>query len=244
MVCRRPRRRASACRRPQERLTGKPLSDQRSGFPVVLVKEVMPSSTSFVVISTVDVKEWIEKVPSVDRLRPDRCPCCGGASRPVGQNLRVWGHGVRRRLFVGVFLLAMPAQAVTIEVRRFLCRYPDCERTFTVLPRQACPHRRYLLSTIVLALALWAVAKDRTTRIRQRLSPDELLDHHIPWSSWPQLLRWAEAGDLTVDGLEDDLDRHRRAERIALSYAGRSPPETRGRPLAQRAFIGAGGHIR
>ena len=201
----------------------------------------MPSSTSFVVISTVDVKDWIEKVPSVDRLRPNRCPCCGGASRPVGKALKIWGHGVRSRLLWGVWSLGQLPAAVTIDARRFLCRRPDCGRTFTVLPRQAIAGRRYVLPTIVLALALWVLDENMpsTAQIRRRLSPDKILDHHTPWTSWPQLFRWTEADDLMSAGISKGLNRRQKAEYIAQSFAGRSPPSTRYRPLVERAFVGA-----
>lgn len=206
----------------------------------------MPSSTSFVVISGVDVKEWIEDTPSVDRLRPRRCPCCGGASRPVGQDLKIWGHGTRKRLFVGLWLFGASPKMITVRVRRFLCRWPDCGRTFTVLPRQGCARRRYLVPTIVWALALWTLDEDRLSpaQIREELSADRLLDHHTPWTSWPQLFRWAQADDLIGDAVVDGLDRRRRAEQIARSYAGRSPPHTRRRALVERAFVGAGGQLR
>ena len=206
----------------------------------------MPSSTSFVVISAVDVKEWIQDVPSVDRLRPERCPCCGGASRPVGEALKIWGHGLRERLFVGLLSFNFAPEAITIEVRRFLCRRPDCGRTFTVLPRQACTRRQYLLPTIVLALALWTLDEDSPSpaQIRKRLSSDTLLDHHRPWTSWPQLFRWAVVDDLSVDVSIEGLNRRRRAEQIARSYAGRSPPSTRHRSLVERAFVGANSHLR
>ena len=202
-------------------------------------------STSFVVVSTVDVKEWLQEAPDVDRLRPERCPCCGGASRPTGQSLKIWGHGVRSRLFLGLWRLGQEPVAVTIDVRRFLCRRPDCGRTFTVLPRQACPGRRYLLPTIMLSLALWTLARDRpsTVQIRERLSPDDILDHHSSWTGWPQLLRWAEADDLGGDATLGGLERRRRAERIAQQAAGRSPPSTRHRSLVDRAFIGATGQL-
>ena len=206
----------------------------------------MPSSTSFVVISTVDVKQWIEKTPSVDRLRPNRCPCCGGASRPVGEALKIWGHGIRSRLLLGVWSLGELPAAVTIDVRRFLCRRPDCGRTFTVLPRQAVARRRYVLPTIVVALALWVLDENMssTAQIRRRLSPDKMLDHHTPWTSWPQLLRWAEADKLFMDVATEGLSRRRRAERIVQNFAGRSPPQTRFHSMSQRAFVGADGQLR
>ena len=202
----------------------------------------MPSSKSNVVVSTVGVKEWIEKIPSVTRLRPDRCVHCGKASRPVGESLKIWGHGLRSRQFLGMFEWSGDPEAITIQIRRFLCRHPDCGRTITVLPREASPRRRYLLGTIVVALALWTLHTDEsTTSIRRRLSPDQLADHHIPWRGWPQLMRWADQLDPTGCGQPASKPRRKRAERIVQHFASRAPPSTRGLGLVRRAFIGAGG---
>ena len=151
----------------------------------------MPSSKTNVVISGVDVKEWIDKIPSVDRLRPDRCPHCKGAARPVGESLKLWGHGLRDRQFLGLFEWEGDATSITIEIRRFLCRHPDCGCTITVLPRRACPRRCYFLCTIVLAVALWGLGDRSTRSVRCRLSADRLADHHTLWRCWPQLLDWA-----------------------------------------------------
>ena len=206
----------------------------------------MPSSRSFVVVSGVDVKEWLRDLPSVSRLRPDRCPFCHGPSRPVGGNLRIWGHGTRERLLFGVFALGESPRAVTIKARRFQCRHVDCGRTCTVLPRQALVHRRYLLPTVVAALAMWTLHEEAlsTARIRARLSPFHLLDHHSEWTSWPQLFRWAEAADLRQVAAVDSADRHRQAERIAQAFAGRGPPSSRHLPLWRRAFLSADEHRR
>ena len=202
----------------------------------------MPSSRCNVVVSTVGVKEWIDEVPSVDRLRPDRCPHCQKASRPVGEPLKIWGHGLRDRQFLGLFQWGADPSSVTIRVRRFLCRHPDCGRTITVLPREASPRRRYLLGTIVFALALWVVGTgESTTSIRRRLSADRLADHHTAWRGWPQLLGWAEQLDPIDSGHLPVKPRKKRAERIVQHFASRAPPSTRGLGLVRRAFIGAGG---
>lgn len=201
----------------------------------------MPSSRCNVVVSTVGVKEWIEEVPSVDRLRPDRCPHCQGAARVVGEPLNIWGHGFRSRQFLGIFEWDGDAQSLTIRIRRFLCRHTDCGRTITVLPREASPQRRYLLCTIILALGLWVCVGESTRSIRHRLSPDRLADHHTQWNSWPQLLRWAER--LTPTSVVDALpkNRRKRAERIVQYFASRSPPSTRGLDVCHRAFLTACG---
>jgi hypothetical protein len=201
----------------------------------------MPSSTSFVVISWVDVKDWWESTPSVDEVRPKRCPHCGGASRPVGAGLMIWGHGLRARLFLGIFSIDGTPQDVTIDIRRYLCRYDGCGKTITVLPRQAVPGRRYLLGTIVLALAMWTVAATPLAShdVRHKLSPFQLTDHHTSWRCWPQMFRWADVPQQFGVGLRDEMDRRGRAERIVQSFIAKAPPSTRGDPLEERAFVGA-----
>ena len=205
----------------------------------------MPSSKPNVVISGIGVKEWSDEVPSVVRLRPHRCPRCQRAARPVGESLKIWGHGLRSRQFLGLTVWGDDPQSITVRIRRFLCRHPDCGCTITVLPRQACPRRRYLLSTIVFALALWVSKSDESTRsIRTTLSPDRLLDHHSEWTGWPQLLRWVELDESIDVSCSSSATRKQRAERIAQYFASRAPPSSRGLELPRRAFIGANGQAR
>ena len=204
----------------------------------------MPSSTSFVVISWVDVKDWSESVPSVDEVRPKRCSHCGGASRPVGAGLMIWGHGLRMRQFLGIFAIDATPQNVTVDIRRYLCRYEGCGKTITVLPRQAVPGRRYLLGTIVLALAMWTVAATPLAShdVRHKLSPFQLPPHHTWWRCWPQMFRWADAPQRFGVSISGEMGRRGRAERIVQSFISKAPPSTRGDPLEERAFVGASNH--
>jgi hypothetical protein len=187
-----------------------------------------------VIISDVDVKEWHAATPSVDRVRPSRCPRCGAAARPVGEPLGLWGHGTRKRLCVGPLRFGDAPDRLTVAVRRFLCR--RCKRTCTVVPRGVCPGRIYLLGTIVWALALWALSADEPSAaaVRGRISPLKKSPHQPARRDWAQLRRWAKAADLT-----GGLAPKGRAGRIAGIYVGRSPPSTRHSSLTQRAFLGA-----
>ena len=204
----------------------------------------MPSSTSFVVISWVDVKDWSDSTPSVDEVRPKRCPHCGGASRPIGEGAMIWGHGTRARHFLGIFSIDDEPHNLTVDIRRYRCQYDGCGKTITVLPRQAVPGRRYLLTTIVLALAMWTVAATPLAShdVRHKLSPFQLTDHHSSWRCWPQMFRWADVPQqFGVDSC-GTMDRRGRAERIVQSFISKTPPSIRGDPLEERAFIGASIH--
>lgn len=204
----------------------------------------MPTSTSNVQISDVDVKEWISGCPSVDRLRPNRCPWCGTAARPIGEGLNLWGHGTRERQFFGLLSFDGSPREIILKVRRFLCT--ECARTCTVLPCQACPTRRYLLPTIALALAMWSLGQDplAAVAIRRMLSPINASSTSAPRRTWPQLLRWAKADDLcSVDSAADGFLPQKRAERLTQSFASRGPPGRRGLTLQKRAYLGASGTL-
>ena len=156
----------------------------------------------------------------------------------------IWGHGLRERQFLGIFAIDGEPHDVTVDIRRYQCRYDDCGKTITVLPRQAVPGRRYLLTTIVLALAMWTVAATPCAShiIRDRLSPFQLTDHHTSWRCWPQMFRWADSPQQFGGSISGEMDRRGRAERIVQSFISKAPPSTRGDPLEERAFVGASIH--
>lgn len=194
----------------------------------------MLSSAPKVIISDVDVKDWLDQTPSVDRVRPSRCPRCHAASRPVGEPLQLWGHGIRERLCLGALCFGGAPQRLVIEVRRFLCQ--RCERSCTVVPRGVCPGRLYLVATIAWALACWTLSVDEQSaaEVRRRLSPIQKSPHRPARRDWPQLRRWAKAAELGAD-----LAPKPTAGRIAGIYVGRSPPSTRHFSPSKRAFLGA-----
>jgi len=140
-------------------------------------------SVHVVVHSSIDVKKWVKSPPSVDGCRPVRCPSCGAASRPVGQSLGLWGHGVRRRQLRGPRDAEGEPTIAIVEARRFLCR--RCRATMTVLPRGAIASRHFSAGAIALACALYGLCGVCLSDTRRRVSP---------WRSdeagWPALGRW------------------------------------------------------
>lgn len=194
----------------------------------------MLSSAPTVTISEVDVKEWSSETPSVERVRPSRCPRCDAAARPVGEPLQLWGHGIRERLCLGALCFGEEPERLVVEARRYLCQ--RCERTCTVVPRGVCPGRVYLITTIVWALACWTLSADKPSAaaVRRRLSPTQNSPHRPARRDWAQLRRWAKAADLDAD-----LAPKPKAGRLAGIYMGRSPPSTRHFCASKRAFLGA-----
>lgn len=182
------------------------------------------------------VKNWIERTPSTHEVRPAQCPRCGRASRPLGEPLVLVGHGTRSRQCLGPLALDAPPEMHVVSVRRFRCG--ACERTCTVVPREVCPGRLYLVSTIAWALAWWALADEpgSAVLIRRRLSPWQNPPHRPARRGWAQLARWAQTAHAA------DLTPQAAAGRLAAQFVGRSPPSTRGDPPTRRAFLGAARH--
>lgn len=193
----------------------------------------MLASSSTVVVSSVSVKNWIAELPSTHVVRPASCPWCNEASRPLGEPLVLVGHGTRTRQCMGPLEIEGPVEELTLRVRRFLC--DACERTCTVVPREVCPGRWYLVTTIVWALAWWGLADEPTSaaQIRRRLSPWQNTHHRPARRDWAQLARWARAAGTT------DLAPRTSAGLIASVFIGHSPHSSRGDPPTHRAYLGA-----
>lgn len=132
----------------------------------------------------------------------------------------------------------LTSETAEIRVRRYLC--VECGRTMTVVPCEVRAHADILVSTVVVALGLWACHPDSPASEVVRdwvLAPQESSP-----PGWRQLRRWASADDL-VGGRKVDkrLPPKRRAARIIQILAGRSPPDTRGESLTKRALRSAVG---
>lgn len=189
------------------------------------------------------VNDWVEThggLPAVDRIRPKVTPCCDTQSRPLDGPLRLHGHGTRPRSLAG--LITMPdslaaerltAQTVEIRIRRYVC--VECGRTMTVVPGQVRSHAEILLSTVVVALGLWAYHPDAPASEVVRdwvLGPDEASP-----PGWRQLRRWASETDLIgARPVDRRLLPKRRAAEIIQTLAARAPPDTRGESLTKRAL--------
>src|SRR5690348_13799716 len=108
-----------------------------------------------IIQSTLPIKSWIERTPSVDEARPPQCPFCEAVSRPVGEPLGLHGHGLRERQLRGPLGPEQEPQMCVVRVRRYLCR--RCGATLTVVPQGVLPRRLFSAAAIGLALCLWGI---------------------------------------------------------------------------------------
>lgn len=176
---------------------------------------LLEGSNHFVVHSTFDVNFWATTVPTVEAVRPGRCPRCKVASRRPGMRLGLVGHGLRDRQVRGPRTPSGPPRTVTVAVRRFLC--VECAAVVTVAPRGVTRRRHFGATAIGLALFLFGVL-GLTARVVQRA----ISDWGPGGSRWRTLGRWIDAavarrllGDVRLD--LTGLDRRRAAAAIARS---------------------------
>ena len=103
-----------------------------------------------VIRSQFDVKNWVDRAPSVDEARPSHCLGCGRGSRPPGGRLGLHGHGRRMRQVLGPPTpAALPALRL-FSVRRYLCT--RCDASMTVVPSEVLTKRLYSAATIAMLL--------------------------------------------------------------------------------------------
>jgi hypothetical protein len=121
------------------------------------------------------------------------------ASRPLGQPLRLIGHGLLARSVRAVPGEQGPAQHVELWLRRFLCI--ACDRTCTVAPADLVVRRLFCRTALVLALTLWALERRAASEVRAAVNAQTTLDGH----DWPQLRRWSHSAARGVMLLDGDL---------------------------------------
>lgn len=143
-------------------------------------------SPSRVVHSSVDVKSWAERLPSVDQVRPAHCPGCGCSSGPVGKRMMLVGHGTRQRQVRGPLAPGATALHTVIRTRRYRCR--GCGAIVIVLPRGVVAGRHFGAGAIGLALHGWSMEKRSLDQVREALGGrDE------ERRGWPAARRWVDA---------------------------------------------------
>jgi hypothetical protein len=121
----------------------------------------------------------LNRVPSVDDLRPTACPLCREPSRPAGKRLGIVGHGTYLRQVLGY---VEAGKALLIRVRRYLCR--GCRTTISVLPEALLPRRWYAGGVMLLALTLSLLLGVPAAEVRRRVAePGET-------RGWKTLDRW------------------------------------------------------
>lgn len=193
-------------------------------------------STCHVVHSDIEVKFWLEAMPSVDRVRPSRCPRCGVAARAIGHRLEVVGHGARERQVRGCPAADEGPAQLVVRVRRYRCL--RCSAVITVVPAGVARRRHFGAGAIGLALACFGGGEPACT-VRDRVGglgpPEE--------RGWVTLRRWIRAsgsGALfpRLRPVPGPSNRHRaaRAAQILSSYAAPALART---PLEQQVFAGA-----
>jgi hypothetical protein len=179
-------------------------------------------------------------MPSVERVRPGRCPCCGVASRPVGEGLRLHGHGLRSRQMLGPLEPLSDPVMLEVACRRYLCVV--CKAVVLVVPGAMLAGRRYSASAIAQALSLFGLAGQSPAKIRSRTSPDRILGLTASLG-WASLHRWCNevrGGRLfpEVRACPATFTRRQVAERAATAIGSRAPPPVDA-SLIVRAFVGA-----
>ena len=190
-----------------------------------------------IVYSSLDVKAWMQEMPSVTVGRPEQCPCCGAAGSPLGCRVQLHGHGTRSRQVRGPLRPYDEPQEVQIRTRRYLCR--QCGAVVQVVPRGVLRCRLFSANAIALALALWALYKLPAAEVRRRVSPWRKLGATAA-SGWASLRRWVSQGSQLFSWVRPSPQtwkaRHC-AERIATTLASNAPGNTD--ELLACAFVGA-----
>ena len=191
--------------------------------------------------SSLGVKAWKDKLPSVSLVRPSRCRRCGAAARPAGGNLVVHGDGTRERQVRGP---ATPDGAPTMTSvlgRRYQCQ--RCGACMLVVPKEILPRRLYTACAIGMALAMWALLGATETVVRARISPFAVVGA-AACGGWVTLRRWAAdtaCGRLfgTTRASPADFTLRQHAERAAAALEALAPAGLRG---AVAAFAGGALH--
>jgi hypothetical protein len=191
--------------------------------------------------SVIDLKSWIEAVPSVDQLRPARCLCCNAPSRPVGGCLGLHGHGLRDRSLLGALTPCAEVQWFTVRVRRYRCT--ACQAILTVVPRGVLRRRLYCASAIGWVLARVGLDGATTAQVRAELSPSTLVGVAAV-DRWITASRWIEAS--REGRLFSRLGRHAAgssyrqvAERTVMQLVALAPPCGGDASLTHAAWRGA-----
>lgn len=137
-----------------------------------------------------DVKSWVSKLPTVAEVRPKQCVGCGLAATPVGERIRVQGHGKRERQAWGPAAPGATPEVREVLVRRYRCL--ACKALTTVVPCETLTKRLYTAPAVGWALALFGLLAATPSAIRRAVSPWRLWGLAAP-ERWTTLQRWAQA---------------------------------------------------
>lgn len=195
--------------------------------------------------SAISVKSWQSATPSVEAVRPTRCPACGAASHPLGGRCQLHGHGLRERIVQGPPAPGDPGTTITIWARRFLCVV--CHAVLLVVPAGVLRGRRYPAPAVGYAFALFGLLGQSAAEVRRAVSAWAVVGPTAA-GTWATLKRWlraARAGTL-FPGRPRDPPRtplRRVAEAVAAWLSALVPPPCSPVPSPELAFRG-GEHVR
>lgn len=191
--------------------------------------------------SAISVKQWLLRTPTVDEVRPSRCPVCGAASRPAGGLLGLHGHGLRSRQLRGPLSPEAPPSDSEVQAHRYACQH--CPAILTVVPRETVPRRHYAATAIAFALGLYGLAGASHAEVRAQVSTAKVVGVCAE-RRWITLSRWidavaARALFAALPAMPSDHGRREVAARAAMALSARAPPSLQAGALAARAFLGA-----
>ena len=169
------------------------------------------------------VNSWSGDLPTVGAARPCSCVRCGVVSQPIGEPLRVHGHGVRVRQVWGVIDGERMPELHEVTLRRYRCVW--CKAIMVVGPKGLVSGYRYSLASIVAALWMWSLGKQTAAKVRDRLSPLQTRGF-AGATRWGSLARWARKLPWLSESLAVLGSARQMAERgvqIALSGLAQMP---------------------
>lgn len=148
----------------------------------------------------------------------------------------IYGHGLRRRSVFGVLGVGEGPGVHELELRRYRCL--GCNAVLVVGPWDLVPGMLYGLTTVVLALAQWALGSTRAS-VRAQFGAFSVIGVSTR-GDWPSLRRWAcraaEGHLLMKVCVSLTGTRRQRSARWIHILAGAGPPEGK---LGTRALAGA-----
>ena len=194
-----------------------------------------------IVYSAVDVKNWVERLPDVSRVRPASCTGCGAASCPHGEAVVLVGHGTRERQVRGPGQPGAVPGVLVLRVRRYRCQ--RCGAITTVLPRGLVARRYYSGSAIGLAMLLLGVRGQSMQTVRAAVCAWRV-SFESP-QQWNTIGKWLKA--IREERLYPQVRPwpptfvpRQQAQRVATTLLTYAPAALSDCGLEEQVFAGAG----
>lgn len=174
--------------------------------------------------------------PSVDSVRPGRCPRCSTPGRTAAGGCGLHGHGLRVRQLLGPAAVGGVPVLREVTVRRYRCQ--GCGLVMTVTTEALLPRKHYGAGSIGLALSLWSVTRWPAAKVREALSPWTRIGAAAA-TGWASVKRWARAacagGLWQAVGTTLEAGVRRQTERVMRQLEALGPPARPGNERLWRA---------